>query len=364
MRITFILPIVNMSGGIKVPAIYARALAAQNHTVTLVSPPPATTPVRRKIKSWLAGKGWPRNPQSLQSHLDGTGLDHRVLDRFRPVTDSDVPDADIVIATWWETAEWVHALSPRKGKKIYFIQGHEIFPNLPVERCHATYRLPLHKIVVSQWLKNIMQNQYGDHDTDLVPNGVDHAQFFAPARGRQSTPTLGFLYSTSFAKGLNIALKAIDAVRSKIPELRLLAFGSMPPTENLPLPPRTEFSLLPPQDAIRNIYAECDVWLSASRSEGFNLTAMEAMACRTPVVSTRTGWPEAAIVSGHNGFLTDIDDADALADAILRILGLNEADWRVMSQHAFETVADCSWAASAQQFERALWKARHQHLQS
>lgn len=357
MRITFILPIVNMSGGIKVPAIYARALAAKNHTVTLISPPPATMPVRRKIKSLLSGKGWPQNPRAFESHLDGTGLDHLILNRFRPVTDSDVPDADIVIATWWETAEWVHALAPSKGTKVYFIQGHEIFPNLPVERCHATYRLPLHKIVVSQWLKNIMQNQYGDTDVNLVPNGVDHAQFFAPVRGKQAMPTLGFLYSTSFAKGFDIALEAIDKVRSKIPELRLLSFGSMPPTAALPLPPSTEFSLLPPQEEIRNIYAQCDVWLSASRSEGFNLTVMEAMACRTPVVSTRTGWPEEAIVSGHNGFLADIGDVDALADAVLQILGLGEEHWQIMSQHAHETVADCSWASSAQQFEQALLKA-------
>ena len=28
--------------------------------------------------------------------------------------------ADVVIATWWETAEWVNALSRKKGEKIYF----------------------------------------------------------------------------------------------------------------------------------------------------------------------------------------------------------------------------------------------------
>src|SRR5208282_5263036 len=48
--------------------------------------------------------------------------------------------------------------------------------------------------------------------------------------------------------------------------------------------------------------------LTASRSEGFNLPAMEAMACRTPVVSTRTGWPAEAVKTGINGVLVDVED--------------------------------------------------------
>ena len=60
------------------------------------------------------------------------------------MTDVDVPDGDLIIATWWETAEWVNALSPNKGAKVYFIQHHEIFPTfrlsavrLPIG-CHCT----------------------------------------------------------------------------------------------------------------------------------------------------------------------------------------------------------------------------------
>jgi hypothetical protein len=47
-----------------------------------------------------------------------------------------------VIATWWETAEWVDRLSVSKGKKVYFIQHYEAFDYLPKERVEATWRLP------------------------------------------------------------------------------------------------------------------------------------------------------------------------------------------------------------------------------
>jgi glycosyltransferase involved in cell wall biosynthesis len=124
MRITFISPTVDMSGGVRVMVIHARQLMRMGHAVRIISPPPRVASPRQKLKSWLKGKGWPGDPLRPKSHLDGSGVDHQVLDRWRPVTDEDVPDGDIVIATWWETAEWVNALSPSKGAKVYFIQHH------------------------------------------------------------------------------------------------------------------------------------------------------------------------------------------------------------------------------------------------
>src|SRR4051794_18726226 len=115
MRITFVLPTVSMSGGIRVVAIYAEALATLGHEVLLVSPPPPAVPFRGKIASFLKGRGWRRDVPAYPSHLDGCDAKHHVLDRWRPVTNDDVPDGDIVIATWWETAEWVYALSESKG---------------------------------------------------------------------------------------------------------------------------------------------------------------------------------------------------------------------------------------------------------
>lgn len=353
MRITFVLPPANMSGGIRVVAIYAMLLTEKGHKVTLVSPPPKPLPFRRKLKSLAAGKGW-SSPKSQTSHLDGLGLDHRVIDRYRPITDRDVPDADVVIATWWETTEWVSRLSESKGAKTYFVQHHEVFDYMPVERVRATYRMPLHKIVIARWLRDVMRDKYGDTCVDIVPNSVDHGQFHAPPRGKQAQPTVGFLYHQTHFKGVDVTLLAVAKLKEAYPNLRALCFGSQRPTGGMPLPDWIEFTLSPPQECIRELYAQCDVWLTASRSEGFNLPAMEAMACRTPVVSTRTGWPEEAIENGRNGFLVEIDDVEGLANAAGQVLTLSDDAWREMSAQAFETVADSSWENSARMFVRAL----------
>ena len=312
----------------------------------------------QRIRSLLTGKGWPVDTKRFHSPLDGAGLDHTILDRWRPVVDDDVPDADVVVATWWETAEWVSRLDPRKGAKVYFIQHHEVFPYLPIARSQATYRLPFHKIVVAKWLKDIVESEYQDFAVDLVPNSVDHAQFFAPVRGKQPFPTVGFLYSTAAFKGLDVLLPALELVRQRVSGLRLVAFGGEKPTPSLVLPEGTHFSYHPKQDQIRNIYAQCDVWVTASKSEGFNLPAMEAMACRTPVVSTRTGWPDEAVKSRWNGVLVDVDDVSALAAAVEWVLAQTDAAWRTLSSNAFETVIESSWDVSSAMFEKALVNAQ------
>ena len=358
MRITFISPAVNMSGGIKVVVIYAQHLMRMGHIVRIVSPPPAAISLGRKLKTLLKENKWPNAPAHLRSHLDGSGVEHHILDRCRPVVEGDVPDGDVVIATWWQTAEWVNALSPRKGAKVYFVQHHEVFPHLPIERCRATYRMPLHKIVVARWLKEVLRSQYGDDIVDVVPNSVDQTQFFATIRGKQSAPTVGFLYSTVAFKGLDVTLAALQLVRRPIPDLRLIAFGSEQVSASMPLPEGAEFFYSPPQNEIRCLYARCDAWITASRSEGFNLTALEAMACRTPVVATRTGWPEEAVKTGRNGVLVDVDDVTALAKGVEWVLSCSDDEWRELSSHAHATASAGSWEESASMFEKALKRAR------
>jgi len=352
MKISFILPPPNLSGGIKVTAIYAKALVVRGHDVTLISPMHQKRAYKDCFKSLLKGNGWLARQPFYKSHLDGLNLDYRVLDCFRPIINSDVPDSDVVIATWWETAEWVNKLSEEKGVKVYFVQGHEVFPHLPVERVRATYKLPLQKIVIAGWLQEIMAKEYDDYSSMLVSNAVDHKQFFAVPRGKQNTPTIGFLYGTIFSKGMDITLQAIEKVREYFPKLRVICFGIYTPDDRFDQ--QIEFHYSPPQEQIRELYAQCDAWVTTSRTEGFNLPAMEAMACRTPVVSTKAGWPEEGVVSGENGVLVDVDDIEAVAEGVRWILNLPEEQWKVVSSHAEKTVADYSWENSASKFEEAL----------
>jgi glycosyltransferase involved in cell wall biosynthesis len=62
------------------------------------------------------------------------------------------------------------------------------------------------------------------------------------------------------------------------------------------------------------------VVLPSTGAEGLNITALEAMALRRPVVATRTGGLPEVVVDGETGLLVPVRDVDALAAAIRRLI--------------------------------------------
>jgi glycosyltransferase involved in cell wall biosynthesis len=361
MKITFVLPHAGMAGGIRVVAIYAKRLMDRGNEVFVVSQPQRQRTWRDLARSLIKDGRVSEEVQNVTSYFDGLAVPHRVLNVCRPVTDDDVPDADVVVATWWETAEWVARLSSKKGAKAYFIQHHEVFDYLPKERVKATWRLPLHKITISKWLVDLAREEYGDNNVSHVPNSVDMAQFYAPERGRQPTPTVGVLYAPVEWKGCSISFAAFARAAEKIPELRLISFGSSPPVEGLPLPTGTEFHLLPPQDKLRELYAKCDVWLCGSYAEGFHLPILEAMACRCPVVSTAVGGSVDSIEQGVNGYLVPVGNSKELGDRLIELLSLPESQWLRMSAAAHQTASSYSWDDATERLEQSLGFAMERH---
>jgi glycosyltransferase involved in cell wall biosynthesis len=213
--------------------------------------------------------------------------------------------------------------------------------------------LPMHKITLSEWLVNLAREKYGDSQVSLAPPSVDTQQFYACPRNKQSVPTVGITYSTMYVKGTDIALKAFSLAAAKIPNLRLVALGLEAPSSELPLPANTEYVIQPDQDKIKDYYSKCDAWLLASRSEGFALPIIEAMACRTPVISTPAGAaPE--ILSGGTGILVRPQDPEEMAKAIESICQLPNSKWQALSEAAYAKVKNYIWEDATAYFEAAL----------
>jgi glycosyltransferase involved in cell wall biosynthesis len=354
LRIVFVLVEASLAGGVRTVATYARLLSRRGHRVTIVSTPAEVPPLPQRLRSFLRGRGWPRPLPPGPSHLDGLDVEHRKLRRHRPLTDRDVPDADVIVATWWRTAEWIALLSPRKGAKAHFIQGHDVeTPGQPSDRYQATWRLPLHRIVCSRWLLGLARDRYGDASASCVPNGVDLEQFDVPPRVKQERPTVGMVYAPEHMKGCDVAVAAFALASRRVAGLRLVSFGSYPVSSAVPLPPDSEFTWRPDQRVIPRIYGRCDAWLWPSRREGFGLPILEAMACRTPVIAAPAGAaPE--LLSQGGGVLLPAPEPEPMAEAIERICSLSEGEWRALSDRARAVATQHGWDESVRLFEAAL----------
>jgi glycosyltransferase involved in cell wall biosynthesis len=67
------------------------------------------------------------------------------------------------------------------------------------------------------------------------------------------------------------------------------------------------------------IFAAIDVYVCTSDSEGFSNVILEAMACGKPVIATRAGGNEEAVLDGITGFLVPCFDPPAIAHAAVEL---------------------------------------------
>jgi glycosyltransferase involved in cell wall biosynthesis len=78
--------------------------------------------------------------------------------------------------------------------------------------------------------------------------------------------------------------------------------------------------LLIAPDNLSEIFHKASVYLSTSLREGLSNSLMEALAAELPVVATNVGDNKYLVEEGQNGYLTNVGDVKAIADALDRLL--------------------------------------------
>lgn len=359
MRITFLLPNDGLSGGNRVAASHAQHLQRRGHQVTIVCRRPGRQSARGLVKTMFRdglGAALHCLRDSPPGHASLSGVPVRWIAYERRPTPADLPDADAIVATWWETVEWIADMPRQKGRQFHLIQGYEVWGGNETD-VHRALARDNTKVAISQSLRADILRVIGPREIHVVTNGVDANVFRAPPRTRNAHPRVGFVYAPDPMKGSDRCRESIALARQSLPSLQSIAFGVSPPSKQNPLPPDCEFLLNPSQDRIPSIYAACDAWLFASRLDSFGLPILEAMSCRTPVIGVPTGAaPE--LLSAGDGILIDAESepqlVQALADAMVSIGNMPEPEWRRLSDRAHAKSATLSWQRAAAAFERIL----------
>ncbi|MGH7516844.1 MAG: glycosyltransferase [Gemmatimonadales bacterium] len=159
----------------------------------------------------------------------------------------------------------------------------------------------------------------------VVPNGIDPAPFTQPAdpmlrtglAGSPDRPVVFTAARLSSQKALDVLLSAAALV----PEAVFVIAGEGP--ERAALEARAaalgiteRVRLLGARHDVAELLAACDLFVLPSLVEGLPLSVLEAMAAAKPVVATRIGGTDEAVVDGKTGILVPPGDPGALAAAI------------------------------------------------
>jgi glycosyltransferase involved in cell wall biosynthesis len=317
VRVTFVLPFTSLTGGVKIVLEHANWFVDHGHQVTIVYP---LLPYRfgEGVASWRAT--W-EQLRGLAANLAKRNrikwFPSRATLRGVPaIKDRFLPDADAVIATAWPTAYSVAALAASKGEKFYFVQHYEAWRG-PKKLVDESYRLPLKVVVVSTWLERLMREQFGATVVGKVINGVDPAVFYNDNKRFNEPRRVLLPYSRPPWKGTADGLAAVALARRTHPELQLVMYG----LERGPdIPKDAEFHLRPMGERLRQLYCSCDIFLFPSRTEGFGLPPLEAMACKCAVVATRVGGIPDYTVEGETVLTAPPGDVEGLAGHLVRLL--------------------------------------------
>lgn len=165
-------------------------------------------------------------------------------------------------------------------------------------------------------------------DAEVVHSGIDTGDFPLPAAvppPRPWTWRLLVVGRLDPRKGIETAIRAL----ALLPRTATLSVvGDGPPAYRtrlesavraLGLDGRVSFGVVP-RSRLREVYAGADALVFPSEwEEPFGLVPLEAMACGTPVVATRTGGSAEFLADGVNCLAFPPGDAGALAAALVRL---------------------------------------------
>ncbi len=366
LKITFIVPDVDLSGGVKAVLEFSNHLIDLGHEVTVVYP---TIPMSNGA-SWYNPGLMLRRGRTMAKKINRTSpldwFDCRGrLIKVPTLAEKNIPKGDVVIATWWETAYLVADYNKDKGEKFYLIQHYEVWGG-PTDKVNASFLLGLKNIINSSWLREILEDKLNAPVDILIPHAPDLDQFFIEDQHRTRLDDDGNIrillsYRDIEWKGMADGFKAFRVAREKNPKIKLVIFG---PEKGSDVPADAEFHLRPTKETLRHLYNSCDIFLFPSILEGFGMPPMEAMACGCAVVLTRVGAVPDYTIENKTAIICEPQSTEQLAEGILKLVGDETLRKKISEAGRRHITENFSWSDSTRQLERFILSTLKQKNQA
>jgi len=351
MRITFLTPHINVSGGVKAILEYAHRLYKRGHEVTVICPQPTFLEMRirgRNIPTFLP-KRFLMNVLKHKPFWIDVAANIKCVASWE---EKHIPDGDIVVATAWQSAPYVKDYSTQKGKKFYLIQHYETLYHAPnnEQKADETYRYNLRKIVISSWLKMIMREKFNS-EAELLVTPVNLNQFYPTRNGYNDKKRICMLHHFYSWKGVNDGIESFEIAKKKFPEIQLVMFGANLRKVNTCY----EYYYRPWGNELREIYNSCDIFLCPSWREGLAMCSMEAMACKCALVTTNNGGCGDYAIHEKTALVSPPRDSGKLAGNLIRLLE-NESELKTVAQDGYDHVRHYTWDKALDKMEKIFRK--------
>ncbi|MBU0695662.1 MAG: N-acetyl-alpha-D-glucosaminyl L-malate synthase BshA [Bacteroidetes bacterium] len=204
---------------------------------------------------------------------------------------------------------------------------------------------------VSEDLKKSTYDHFDiQKDIRVIPNFIDHNRFslkpkdhFKKAIAPQGERIIVHTSNFRKVKRTKDVIYIFQKILEKVPA-KLLMVGDGPERVNCEqlcrdLKVCENVRFLGKQDAVEEILSVADLFIMPSESESFGLAALEAMACKVPVISSNTGGLPELNINGVTGFMDNVGDVEGMAKHAIYILE-NEDRLNQFKEHALNRASD------------------------
>ena len=300
-------------------------------------------------------------------------LSLRLLRTSLPVR-GRVADCDIIHTTIEPYAPLATLIA---GTRPTVVTVHGSYVHLPRIRRYpvgAWYRRAFQRstlMTVSHYTARVARTIIPDAQTQVIPNGVDHARFaeLPPLPHPPTRPTILTAGGVKQRKGTLPLIHALAQVRAQMPDVQLVVIGTLSAEPAYVVQVQQAIAAHDLHDHVQLLgfvddatllgwYGAADVFAMPSvnagwKFEGFGLVHLEANAAGLPVIGADDCGAEDAIEHGVTGLLISQANMQAELPAALLSLLRDPARARQMGQVGRVRARAYTWARVARQVHAA-----------
>ena len=240
------------------------------------------------------------------------------------------------------------AMKNASGKKILTIHG---IYSQQVENLHNKTTSKIATSYEKEALKwadaiTVVSNDAFDYYKKLglnvyhIPNSIN-IQSLTTKSDRRYEKQIIFAGRLSQEKGIDVLCELIELLPS---DINLIILGSGPKEnliKNLKKPNVNYLGYLPKNETISLIRGS-DILIQPSLIEGISSTILEAMACKTSVITTNVGGNKEIIENNQNGILIEPNNPQKLLEEILNLFSNPEVKNKLI-ESAYNNVQKYDW---------------------